>query len=220
MSSAGTLFNRSVVGIKLGAMALLTGLAYKQGDVSFISKHPRTFLMECIMIGASAAVPSLFMAYTRRDRATGLDESKTITAISLVFMLFFIFHLLMELSGMNNIESAANTEDKEQQAFLHKYVLNDFTFSIMVCGAAFMNVLAHKARSKSKFNQDEASVALFEMLLFGAANAIPYYNILKARGATKDTKMKALRMGSLFCFSYTLLETGGFFSHIFDANTS
>lgn len=118
---------------------------------------------------------------------------------------------------MNNSETAElNSDDKEQQAFLHKYVLNEFTFNIMVVGAVFMTGLAYMARKKSKFDPNKMWVALGEMMLFGAANAFPYYEILKARGATDGITTKALRMGGLFCFGYAVLENGGFFNHVFD----
>lgn len=217
MTLASRLFHGGVIAAKLGAVGLLTGLAFKQGDVSFIRERPRVFLGECILMGMSAAVPAMAMAYTRRG--SKLDMSKTITAVSLAFMLFFIFHLLMEFSGMNNADTSEfNTADKAQQEYLHKHVLTKETFLTMVAAGLMMTWLAgsaHKANQKNLFNSKRFGAAIGEMVLFGVANGYPYYRILKARGDRKGTFGKAARVGLLFSFGYMVLEMGGFFTHVF-----
>lgn len=210
-------FEHGVIFSKLGIMAGLTALAYKQGDTAFISKNPSSFLSECILVGVSAAIPTLLFAYNRRDKKNGLDKSKTLSAMFVAFMLFFIFHVLMELSGMNNIDTQdTNTGDAKQQKYLHDHILTNTGKACVLLLGGVMVMLSLRTKDTHLF-ETQRWTFVGEMLFFGVANAIPFYKILRDRGHEKKGSVnKSLLMGAAFGLGYAGLEWGGFFTSIFN----
>ena len=207
-------FEHGVLASKFALIAGLTALSYHQGDTAFISKDPSNFLTECFLVGASAAIPTIMFAYNRKGD-NGIDKSKVINGMFLTFMLFFIFHLVMELSGMNNKDTTdTTTGDEKQQKFISIWKPLGY-----VAAAIYGMVMIRLALKSKDFTmmRERPLTCLTEMAVVGLANAVPAYQILKHRGAgTKDALKSSIMMGALYSAGYVGLQSGGFFSSIFN----
>ena len=207
-------FEHGVLASKFALIAGLTALSYHQGDTAFISKDPSSFLTECFLVGASAAIPTVMFAYNRIGD-NGIDKSKVINGMFLTFMLFFIFHLVMELSGMNNRDTKdITTGDEEQQKFISHWKIFGY-----IAAAIYGMVMTRLALNSKDFTmmREQPLTCLTEMAVVGLANALPAYKILKHRGkGTKEALKSSIVMGALYSAGYVGLQSGGFFSSIFN----
>ncbi len=203
---ASKLFDAGVLLSKFGLIGGLLGLSIKNGDTVFVSKKPQKFIEECIVVGASASVATMILG-TNRD----LKMKQIFHMMFLVFFVFITFHMGMEFSGMNNLDTKEiNTEDAPTQTWLSKYILNKWMFGFIFCGTIAMIGLA--TRNKTKRLKDK-SVALIECLLFGLVNGMPTAMTARNRGTSKKKAYHdGLRMSAAYCALYALLEGGGFFA--------
>ena len=118
--------NKFEVGVLMSKFGMLFGLlivSFINADVMFINNEPRKFLAECSLVGGTAIASSILLGSMRNS------SIKTIlNGAFIAFLVFFIFHLLMEMSGMNNYETQeVNTGDEKQQEWLKSHVFSNYT---------------------------------------------------------------------------------------------
>lgn len=201
------LFEYGVILSKLSAIGTLFYFSYKHAYSDFIAKNPQRFLSECLLVGGSAIVSSLVLVLTR----IGFNKinAKILNGFLTVFMIFFIFHMLMEMSEFNNSEyfSQFMTDNKV------------FVGIIGSCGI-LMTLLAIKIwdfNIAKNNNCEYTSYGWFKFLseafAFGAINAVPTVLISKDRNEGKVNIEECGYAFALYSIGYVLLEAGGFFKH-------
>jgi hypothetical protein len=220
-------FEYGVLAAKFGLVGSLIGLSYKNADISFITQDPQKFLSESFAVGASTIIPTLLIAY---NRLGGSDKTKLFNACFIAFLLFFLFNVLMEFSGINNSGSVTVLSDVSQQTFLNTYIWKTYNYVLIGLGFVGMMGLAYKIyRShhpkntlyNPKINHPDNWANnwqryVTEYILFGLSSAAPTYLIAKDRGvSTKDATVRTIMMAGAYSSVYLLLQTGGFFKSIF-----
>lgn len=192
-------FEAGVIGGKLIMVVLLLIFAFMNHDASFIAKKPAEFLGEAIAIGVGTAIPVMFIGF-RRGNSIGNIAS----AAFIGFLVFFIYHVLMEFAGQNNTER--QTSGTEKKVFL-PVTLAAFAISIILMYLAFV---------VRKFDMC-LSESLIESLVFGLFNAIPFVYIDYNRGGANIGRLVLTFFKYFFAFFFgcMLLQAGGFWSSVF-----
>jgi hypothetical protein len=213
--------NKFEVGVLMSKFGMLFGLlivSFINADVMFINKEPRKFLTECSLVGGTAIASSILLGTMRKS------SLKTIlNGAFIAFLVFFIFHLLMEMSGMNNYETQdKNTGDEAQQEWLKSHVFSNYTKFLLLAGAIPMFYIAFKvndfsvAKTHGKFTNSGIAKLLFECLVFGLINSSPAIFITKNRGFELKEALHSFGVGTaLYSSLYLLLEAGGFWTNAF-----
>lgn len=213
------IFEYGVIASKLILLITLLVVSFVNADVEFISEYPKEFLGEAIVVGGTTAIATAVIGLGRfASKATILN------AMFIAFLVFFIFHILMEFSGMNyeesEHESNLSDEDKAKQKEKVKNVqITSYVTGIVLSLIALTMVpLALRVWDFENFgvNQYATSKYLIEMVSFGFLSGIPIYMISKNRGASDKAAWKhsGSIMGS-FGLLYLGLQAGGFYSGIF-----
>lgn len=214
--------NKFEVGVLFSKFGLLFGLlivSFINADVIFINKEPRQFLSECTLVGSTAIASSFLLGYMRKS------SIKTIlNGAFIAFLVFFIFHLLMEMSGMNNVETQhENVGDESQQEWLKTHILNKYMLMLLGAAAIPMFYLAFKVNDFSIARATDGKITraglfklLFECITFGLINSSPALLITKNRGFDIHEALKSFGVGTVMYSSlYILLEAGGFWTNAF-----
>jgi len=192
-------FEAGVIGGKLIMVVLLLIFAFMNHDASFIAKKPAEFLGEAIAIGVGTAIPVMFIGFRR-----GNSIGNVASAAFIGFLVFFIYHVLMEFAGQND-----HTKEKsgtEKKVFL----------PVTIAAFAIGLVLLYLALVVRKFDMC-LSEALLESLVFGLFNAIPFVYIDYNRGGANIGKLILTFFKYFFAFFFgcMLLQAGGFWSNVF-----
>lgn len=203
-------FEIGIFGSKIVLIFLLLILSFVNADVSFIQNKPRNFLGEAMVLGASASIPFIVIA---RNRGQDLGDAFSVAVTA--FLIFFLFHIVMEFSGQNR--SAAGVQlssgEQKQQNLLQK-IMKLSVFKVVVgLIAAFMLVLA-------LFVHDFGpglNIILLEALFTGICGALPTVMFAVDRDQ-KDT-MKIIEdfflFFGMFFVGHIILQLGGFYTHLF-----
>lgn len=105
-------FNNTIIVGKFFILIFMLVLSFVNGYTTYINRNPQGFLGDNIAVGLSSALAIAFIAYMRGRR--DLIPSM----IFVTFMLFFVFNVLREISGINAInedDTATDTEKKEKE---------------------------------------------------------------------------------------------------------
>ena len=212
---------RFEVGVLLSKFVIiftLLILSYTNADNYFVSKHPKAFLSESMFVGATAAVSTILLGLSR-----GNNLIQLLNGIFIAFLLFFVFNVLMEFSGMNNYDTRnIYTDDSEIEKKLDDTIFSKYGLGFVAISTAIMIGLASHVKEKDKTgvivkdtNLSRGRLAL-ETLLFGFINASPVLAIASNRGADFNETMVPFGKGFLmYSGLYVLLEKGGFWNNIF-----
>ena len=209
---AKVFFEKGVLASKFLLFAGLAALSFQQEDVSFIGKHPSKFLGECAIVGLSAALPTAYLAYNRNS---SFNLSKMLNAAFIALLVFFIFNIFMEMSGVNNSGVPSSTlGDTTQQNFIKKNIFNKYVYGTVFVIATVMAGIALVANDSYLMCQ-KTKIFKREMALFGIVNALVIYLILSDRGVKATEKFKGVLYNFLgYAGLYAVLQTGGFFDHM------
>lgn len=205
------LFEIGVFGSKIVLIILLLILSFVNAEVGFIKEKPRKFLGESIVVGLSAAVPFMLLALNR-GKELGDAASLAITA----FLVFFLFHVVMEFSGQNKAmagDGKLTSTEKKQQAVIEKVTKLKVTKIIIGLIIGFMFIMALAVHDVGP----GLSVILREGFFMGLCGALPIVMIARHRHE-KDTKKITidffLHFGVFFA-GHMALQLGGFYTHLF-----
>ena len=204
-------FEIGVFGSKIALIILLMVLSFVNADVSFIKQKPRMFLFESVVVGLSAGVPFTYIALNR-GKEIGDAVSLGVTA----FLIFFLFHVVMEFSGQNQAmidKSQLTTSEQKQQAVLEKVTKLKATKWIIGAVVVCMLILA-----LSVHDVDIGVVTMMkEAFLMAICGALPTIMIARDRDE-KDGKKIAVDFftyfGAFFA-GHIALQMGGFYTHLF-----
>jgi hypothetical protein len=204
-------FEIGVFGSKITLIFLLLILSFINADISFIKDKPRMFLFESVVVGLSAAVPFTYIAMNR-GKELGDAISLGVTA----FLIFFLFHIVMEFSGQNQamVDKAQLTEsEKKQQAVVEMVTKLKATKWIIFAIVLIMIILALAVHDFGP----GAGIITREAFLMAICGALPTIMIARDRDE-KDVKKIlidfATYFGVVFVGHYAL-QLGGFYTHLF-----
>jgi hypothetical protein len=204
-------FETGVFGSKITLIILLMVLSFVNADVSFIKEKPRMFLFESVVVGLSAGVPFTYIALNR-GKELGDAVSLGVTA----FLIFFLFHVVMEFSGQNQamIDKEKLTDaQKKQQDVVEKVTKLKATKWIIGAIVVFMILLALAVRDVDI----GVGTMMKEALLMATCGALPTIMIARDRDE-KDGKKIAIDFFTyfgMFFAGHVALQMGGFYTHLF-----
>lgn len=204
-------FEIGVFGSKIILIFLLLILSFINADISFIKDKPRMFLFESVVVGLSAAVPFIYIAMNR-GKEIGDAISLGVTA----FLIFFLFHIVMEFSGQNQamVDKAQLTEsEKKQQAVVEAVTKLKATKWIIFAIVLIMIILALAVRDVGP----GVGIITREALLMAICGALPTIMIARDRDE-KDAKKILLDFATyfgVFFAGHYALQLGGFYTHLF-----
>jgi hypothetical protein len=204
-------FETGVFGSKIALIILLMILSFVNADVSFIKDKPRMFLFESIVVGLSAGVPFTYIALNR-GKEMGDAVSLGVTA----FLIFFLFHVVMEFSGQNQAmidKTELTTAEKKQQDVVEKVTKLKATKWIIGAVVVFMIILALAVRDVDI----GVGTMMKEALLMATCGALPTIMIARDRDE-KDGKKIAIDFFTyfgVFFAGHIALQMGGFYTHLF-----
>jgi hypothetical protein len=204
-------FETGVFGSKIALIILLMILSFVNADVSFIKEKPRMFLFESIVVGLSAGVPFTYIALNR-GKELGDAISLGVTA----FLIFFLFHVVMEFSGQNQAmidKSELTAAQQKQQAVVEKVTKLKATKWIIGAVVVLMIVLALAVHDVDI----GVGTMMKEALLMATCGALPTIMIARDRDE-KDGKKIATDFFTyfgMFFAGHIALQMGGFYTHLF-----
>ena len=204
-------FETGVFGSKIVLIILLMILSFVNADVSFIKEKPRMFMFESVVVGLSAGVPFTYIALNR-GKELGDAISLGVTA----FLIFFLFHVVMEFSGQNHAmidKATLTTAEQKQQAVVEKVTKLKATKWIIGAVIVFMIILALTVHDVSI----GFSTMMKEAFVMALCGALPTIMIARDRNE-KDGKKIAVDFftyfGAFFA-GHVALQMGGFYTHLF-----
>jgi len=204
-------FEIGIFGTKIALILVLVILSFINADTSFISTNARSFLGESIVLGLSAAIPFTYIA-ANRGREIGDAISVGITA----FLIFFLFHVVMEFSGQNKAatDGVLTKGEQAQQNFIaHTLKMKSVKFILGII-VGFMVLLALIVRDGGGL---PLSTLVFESLLMALCGALPV--IMIAVDRKEKNKLKIVQdfftYFIAFFIGHFILQYGGFYTHTF-----
>lgn len=205
------MFHIGIFGSKIALIILLLILSFVNADVSFIKEKPRAFLGESIVVGLSAAVPFAFIALNR-GKEIGDAMSLAITA----FLIFFLFHIVMEFSGANKMSTGNGTLTSSQQA--QEKVMSavaHFKATKIIIGIV-LGVMLLLALTVMDVGPGMSTV-IKEAFVMALCGALPVVMIAKDRDEKDSRKvlLDFLMYFAAFFVGHMILQLGGFYTHLF-----
>lgn len=209
-------FEHGVLISKFIVLVVLLVVSFVNANVEFIAKEPQKFLGEAMLVGTTTAVATAVIGLTRLA-----SWSTILNAMLLAFMVFFIFHILMEFSGMNGLMVVDETTLTEEQRAERALIESNIKITAQVVGSVFaligtgMLYMVYQVRDFKNFRTAKLSY-LWEALIFAALSAMPSYLIDTNRGYKSDEAgLNLSKMVAMYGSGYLMLQAGGFFSNIF-----
>jgi len=198
------IFEGGVIAGKLLVMILLVVFAFMNYNTAFICRKPKEFIGEAIAVGVGTAIPVIFIGLRR-----GASIGSVSSAAFIGFLVFFIFHVLMEFSGKNETKRSGELKRKldNEEAVLF--------WPTVAIGGVIALVLGFIAFKVQKFDMC-FSEAMLEAAVFGLFNTIPLIWIEYNRG---DSPLELTLAFFKYFFAFgagcMILQAGGFWSRVF-----
>ena len=187
------IFNNLTVSGTYVVMLLLAASAYKAHDSTYICKHSAAFLTESIGVGLGVAIPTAIIGYMRN--ATVFE---IVDVASIAFMTFFIFNILMEMSGYNK-------PVKNIKSPLPLYII-----MILLGVLAFFGIALIQNMDTAFMNVIIQSVTMMIGMI------LPFFMIRYSHGtASKDLAWMWFAFMLAFFGGNVALQTGGFWTKVF-----
>ena len=189
-----TIFAYSTLFVKIVLLLSLIVFSYIKADPSFINTYPKLFITESILSGILISAPVVWILHNR-----GTPWLETISPAIMSFLLFYLFHVFMELSGYNE-----QSADKDTSKFLKWATI------ITVSTLFLISLLIHD------FTPGFGIILLetFAIALSGALFEV--YKVYN-RGHTDYIK-KFITMFGLIAITNIILQFGGVYSKISQNN--
>lgn len=193
-------FESGILVGKFTVLILLLVFAFMNHDASFVAKNPKDFLAEAMAVGGASAVSTLFVGLARHN-----PVSATVTPTFIAFLVFFLYHVLMEFSGQNSVKKSEKVIKEEKKIF----------WPVIAIAGAVGLVLAYIALRVRDFDQGIPS-SLIQGAIFAIINVIPLMIIAAHRGEEGGKLAIVFFLNfALFAFGFMVLQAGGFWSHVF-----
>ena len=189
-----TIFAYSTLFVKIVLLLSLIVFSYIKSDTNFINTNPRLFISESILSGLLISGPVAWILHNR-----GIPWLETLSPAIISFLLFYLFHVFMELSGYN--EEVGN---KDTSKFFK------WTTIITMSTLLFISLLIHDFTPGF-------GIILLETFVIALSGAL--FEVYKAynRGHT-DYIQKFVKMFGLIASTNLILQFGGVYSKISQNN--
>ena len=201
-------FELGVVISKVAVIFILAILSFVNLDVNFVKDKPFDFLKESFLVGACTAIPTIVMG-----RLRSRNWKEIFQMCFVLFLLFFLFNVVMEFSGINNSVHPEGLDDTKQQDVLNSSVFSNTGYAF--AGVTTLSAIALAYQVGGLNNAlDNKMKHFIESVSFGLSAAIPAYYINYDRSNSKSEAWSdTAKAFSLFGFGYFLLQGGGFFDN-------
>jgi uncharacterized membrane protein len=212
---ASEIFKYGIIGSKFILLFILLGLSFANADARNFTKcenanRPavRKFLGEALLIGFCTALSTTFIGW--RQNATA---QPILSAGFIGFLVFFIFHILMEFSGQNMAEVDPNKLSKREHEH-EKYT--KYLYIPVGVIAIIMFCIATQVWDTS-IGWTEIMI---QSLFFAFVNASPFvWLTINRGGSAKQIVIAFFKYFTLFFAGNIGLQTGGFWTHVFKATS-
>lgn len=206
-SSQEVIFERSVLFAKILFIMILIILSYVNADVSYVKTYPKRFLNESIATGAMTIPPLIIMSMFRKN----FDLQILINTAFLLFLIFFIFNVLKEFSGLNNHNYKGDSNDSAVKKVLNDSIMSDWFYSLSGISLFALILLSMQVRD---FDIKKNGVKHFvEFLSFSVFNSIPILLINYNRNNLEIANSEFYKAFGIFGSLYIVLQGGGFFKN-------
>ena len=200
-------FQKGFIISKISLVTILLVYAYKNLYINFISKEPKKFLNESLLLGSTVS-SSILLILLFRSASTNFSMNVALTA----FMSFFFINVLMEISGQNliNNSDATSLTDVQKTQLGHINIIKQldvFKGSVFVVSVILITL--------ALLNRDMGpgvSILLFESILFGVAGILPGIYLSKNRGQ-KPNNNTLIKHFVLFAFIHIICQLGGLYTY-------
>ena len=204
-----SLFETTILGTKIVLALLLFILSFINAYTPFITSSPRKFLGEMVLVGAMSALAFGFVASVR-----SVPTFKVVSLMFMSFLIFSLFHVVMEFSGANqgsvDVSKAGTKVQQQAKVFTSRP-------SLIVLGVIAAVIIAI-ALSVRDFEYVTGVQLLFEASIFAFLNAVPTIMITVDRGERKPLSIMLdfFKMFCVFFVGHFVLQSGGFYTSIFE----
>ena len=202
-----------VLGSKVLIMGLLFVLSMVNAYVKFIAVQPRKFLGESAIVGLASALSFAFIASTRGR----LQVPEILGISSMAFLIFFVFHLFMEMSGFNQGSIDPSKLGGKQQKQFATFKSKPATYVFVIIGSVMATVALINYSTDPYVMSDVGFMRLgIEAVVFGVLNALPTVMIMLDRGEKNGKRIATDTgvMGAAFAVGHVLLQLGGFYKSL------
>ena len=218
-------FNTAIYISSILILIFLIILSFKNTDVSFISVKPDKFLTESVVWGICAAIPYIVIGLKR-----GATNKQITSIVFVIFICFYVFHTLMELSGLNTYVNKSKIESKtilspsRSQLPINPSKKFEYT-DLEKCLLAFVIVIIFVLGYFAYYTRDWPTYLTkkdiwIEIIIFTVLNTIPQIIITSNRNLTVDNiGVKIIISVIYYVLIYLMLQSGGFFTKLF-SNTN
>lgn len=202
------LFSSLVVNGKLGVILVFMILSLINGNVEYVEKKPRLFMLDSIITGLMGALTAILLAYTR-----GRPDMWAAHAV-FAMLLFFFYNVAREFMGYFSV--TGTRPGLETQAKIFKYPV----MILAGVAVAVMLGLAVLAREMPDFSRGifagiPTGVAfLIETFLFASILSIGEIVVL-FNHEEKRLMAKLLESLGIFTGTHLLLQFGGFYKLLY-----
>jgi hypothetical protein len=200
-------FQRGFIISKISLITILLVYAYKNLYINFISKEPKKFLNESLLLGSTLSSSLLVILFFRNA-----STSFSLNVALISFMTFFFINVLMEISGQNLINNSdtKSLTDVQKTQLGHINIIKQldvFKGSVFVLGIILISL--------ALLNRDMGpglSILLFESVLFGVVGLIPGIYLSKNRGQKVNNNV-LVKHFVLFAFVHIICQLGGLYTY-------
>lgn len=202
------LFSSLVINGKLGVILVFMILSLINGNVEYVEKKPRLFMLDSIITGLMGAITAILLTYTR-----GRPDLWAGHAV-FAMLLFFFYNVAREFMGYFSV--TGTRPGLELQAKILKYpvmIIAGITVAAMVGLAVMVRDLPDF--SKGIFSGIPTGIAfLIETFLFASILSIGEIIVL-FNHEEKKLISKLLESLGIFTGTHMLLQFGGFYQLLY-----
>ena len=194
-------FNNTIIAGKFFLLIFLLILSFVNEYTIYINQSPQRFLTDNIAVGLSSALAISFIAY-RRGRQDLIPNMMFMT-----FLLFFVFNILREISGINAIDEVETETDIEKK---EKQILTWPAIVVAILSIFLLGGLAFLARVPYPFQK-----LFLEGAVFAGVCAIAEGIVAMNHNKTSNEILETIAMNFvLFFLLHFILQYGGFYNKI------
>ena len=210
--SARTKGGLFVFALKFVFAIALAGLAITDKNTRFLTENPGKVIGEALVVGAGSALAFYLIGMNRH--ATGL-----LKICSIAFLVFFVVHFLLELSGFNEGEETTGSKKlseataKAKKSIIGKGLVISVMFILLVFTlCAWDSPFVGTVPAAATWEYKGSLGFMGEGFIFALYSALPFIMIVKDRGGhTSEALKEFAKYFALFFAGHFGLQYAGLY---------
>ena len=211
--SASKVFEYLAIFGKGGVIAALIALALVNANGDYVAKNPKKFMQDALATGGFGAIAAVFLTLTRGRPDLWINH------LIFALMLFFLYHVCREFAGYFTVfgNEKKTSKIEKQEKTLSKPIL--IAGGVM---ALLAIILAYVARASPDYTRGilkslgPSTALMIETTIFVAI--ITGGEIIVARNHGDPLGPAIGTSAVLFTFAHLILQSGGFYEHLYSHN--